>query len=434
MKFNKIIFLGCFITLIACSKDRLKEDSAGVLTADLLFTNKAGFENALNGLHDEVRRYRSGSDYNTINGYMGVQAVIGVDNAYGNWRDPSTDIYNLWGTLNHPAVSQFSNVWSWLYETINAANTIVNRSKNPGINWTETDKNRILAEARCIRAWCYRHLTYLWGDVPLTLEESRGDNIKTDWQRTPVAEVRKAMEEDLLFASQNLPENSTSDLRMIRGVAQHYLAELYLSTGEFAKAKAEALKVTTNNNYRLITQRYGVTRNAAGTPFTDMFIEGNSKRSQGNTEALWVIQNELAVIGGEGHNLMRRVWVNRYYSLAVGGRNPIAISAENGGRGIGRQSPTRWALSIYNATDDRGSIHAFRFYYLINNPAGIPTGTNPRTGAAYKLGDTIVLNRTTNETLMNANWPSTRKWDYAQPAPLDIVDRQYNDQMLLRQW
>jgi len=431
---NKIILACCLIIInMACSKDKLKEDSAGVLTADLLFTSKAGFENALNGLHDEVRRYHSGNEYNTINGAMSIQAVIGVDNAYGNWRDPSTDIYNLWKTLNNPSVGQYRLVWAWLYETINAANTIIERSKNTSINWTDSDKNRILAEARCIRAWCYRHLTYLWGDVPLTLEESRGDNIRTDWQRTPVAEVRKAMEDDLLFASQNLPDVSGSDLRMIKGVAQHFLAELYLSTGEYAKAKAEATKVTSNTNYRLVTQRYGVNRALPGTAFTDMFIEGNSKRSQGNTEALWVIQNELAVVGGEGNNLMRRMWVNRYYSLAVGGKNPIAISADNGGRGIGRFSPTTWALSIYTPTDDRGSIYAFRYYYLINNPTGIPSGTNPRTGVAYKFGDTIFLDKTSTEKLTNPNWPSTRKWDYAQTGPgLELIDRQYNDQILVR--
>ncbi len=430
MKTNYKIILVCFIIMtMACSKDRLKEDSAGVLTADLLFTSKAGFENALNGLHDEVRRYHSGNEYNTIGGYMAMQAVTGVDNAYGNWNDPATSIFNNWGALNHPSVSNYSSVWGWLYETINAANTIIGRSNNTGIDWTETDKNRILAEARCIRAWCYRHLTYLWGDVPLTLEESRGDNIKTDWERTPVAEVRKAMEEDLLFAAQYLPDVSGSDLRMIKGVPQHLLAELYLSTGEYDKAKIEATKVTTNPNYKLVIARYGVNRALPGTAFTDMFLDKNSKRSEGNTEALWVIQNELAVIGGEGNNLMRRTWVNRYYSLQIRGtdgvaKNPIAISAENGGRGIGRLSPTRWALNLYAPNDDRGSIYAFRYYYLINNPASIPTGK--------KLGDTIFLDKTGTDTLSNPNWPSTRKWDYAQPAPLDIVDRQYNDQILIR--
>lgn len=431
---NKIIILLALIMVsMSCSKNRLKEDTSGVLTADLLLVNKAGFENALDGLYFEVRRYRSGIIItDPINNIMNIQAVIGVDNAYGNYRDPVVDVYNLWKTLNQPGTPQYSAVFAWLYETINSANTIINRSTNPAIDWTEADKNRIVAEARTIRAWCYRHLTYLWGDVPLTLDESRGDKIRTDWERTPKAEVRKAMEADWLFAEQNLPDVAASDARLIKGIPQHFLAELYLATGEYDKAKIYAAKVISNPNYKLVTARYGVNKALPGTPFTDMFIEGNSKRSQGNTEALWVIQNELVVIGGEGNTIMRRYWLNRYYSISVGGKTPILVSADNGGRGIGRLSPTRFALSLYAPNDDRGSIYAFRYFYLINNPAGIPTTINPRTGTTYKLGDTIFLPTTGNETLSNPNWPSTRKWDYSQAAPLDIVDREYNDQVFLR--
>jgi hypothetical protein len=431
---NKIIFSTALVlATIGCSKNRLKEDTSGVLTADQLLTNKAGFENALNGLYSEVRRYRSGVTLgDPINNIMNIQAVIGVDNAFGNYRDAVVDIFNLWKTLNQPAYSQYTYVFAWLYETINAANTIVGRSAKPGIDWTEADKNRIVAEARCIRAWCYRHLVYLWGDVPLTLEESQGNNIRTDWERTPKAQVRSAMEADWLFAEQYLPDVASSDARLIKGIPQHFLAELYLSTGEYDKAKTYANKVITNPNYKLITARYGVTRLLPGTPFTDMFIEGNAKRTQGNTEALWVIQNELSVIGGEGNTIMRRYWMNRYYSFTLGGKSPFLVSAEYGGRGIGRLSPTRFALNLYAANDDRGSAFAFRYYYMINNPSGIPTGINPRTGLAYRLGDTIFLNSTSNETLSNPNWPSTRKWDYAQAAPLENVDREYNDQVFLR--
>ncbi len=399
--FNKIKLICCLtIVFAACSKNRLKEDTPSVLTADLLFQDKAGFEYALNGLHYEVRRYRSGEPSgfdNTAIGYsnattnniMNMQAVIGVDNAYGNYRDPTVDVYNLWGTNNNPSVSHYRHVFTWLYETINAANTIIGRSANAGINWTELDKNRIIAEAKCIRAWCYRHLTYLWGDVPLTLEESSGTNIRTDWDRTPIADVRKAMEDDLLFASQNLPDVSTSDIRLVKGVAQHYLAELYLSTGQYDKAKVEATKVTTNQSYKLVTARYGVNKNLPGTAFSDMFLEGNSKRSQGNTEALWVIQNEQLVVGGEANNIMRRSWVNRYYSWIVGTKNPFPVSAENGGRGLGRLSPTRFALNLYAANDERGSAFSWRYYYILRDAPVIPIGTNPRTGTAYKLGDTV---------------------------------------------
>ncbi|MEO7444454.1 MAG: RagB/SusD family nutrient uptake outer membrane protein [Ferruginibacter sp.] len=431
--YNKIILVFSLSLMgISCSKDRLNEDSAGVLTADLLYTTKAGFENGLNGLYSEVRRYRSGNVLNQINNIMNIQAVIGVDNAYGNYRDPQVDVFNLWKTINQPGFSQYSRVFAWLYETINAANTIVDRSANPAIDWTDAEKNRIVAEARTIRAWCYRHLTYLWGDVPLTLEESRGNNIKTNWTRTPRAEVRKAMEADWLFAEQYLPDVATSDAKLIKGIPQHYLAELYLATGEYDKAKTEALKVINNPSYKLITVRYGVNATKPGTPFTDMFIDGNSKRSQGNTEALWVIQNELLVPGGEGNTIMRRYWVNRYYSIKVGTKSPFLISAENGGRGLGRLGPTRFALNLYATNDDRGSDFAFRHYYLINNPVGIPTGTNPRTGMAYRLGDTIFLDKTGLEKLSNPNWPSPTKWDYSQPAPLDVVDQEYNDQVFLR--
>jgi hypothetical protein len=416
------------VLIFGCSKDKLNESSPGILLADNLYKDKAGFDAGLNGLYDEARRSRSGSTYGGSTNLMLEPAFIGVDNAYGNYEDTYEKVFNSWGANNNASVIHYRYVWSWLYETINAANTIINRAGQPN-SLTEAEKNQVLAEARFFRAWAYRHLTYLWGDVPLTLEESSGTNIKTDWQRSPVAEVRNAMEADWLFAEQFLPELSPANPgKVLKGAVQHYLAELYLAEGKNDKARDYALKVTTNSNYKLVTARFGVNATKAGTVFTDLFVDGNANRSQGNTEALWVLQNELNVAGGEGNNIMRRYWVNRYYSIAVNGtdgksKNPFSISAAYGGRGIGRLSPTKFALSLYGPVDDRGSDYAWAFSYAINNPAGIPAGKN--------LGDVIVLDRTSNEKVTNPNWPSTRKWDYV--SPLDVtVDRQYNDQMMIR--
>ncbi|WP_344976326.1 RagB/SusD family nutrient uptake outer membrane protein [Compostibacter hankyongensis] len=421
-----ILLLIAGIGWTGCSKEKLNENSPSLITGDNLFVNKEGFENALNGLYDEMRRIRSGSQYGSSNTLMQEAAVIGVDNAYGNWRAPVEDVFNLWGADNNAAEGYFSDVFAWLYETINAANTIVDRAQNPDLEWSEADKDEILAEARCIRAWCYRHLTYLWGDVPLTLHESSGSNIKTDWERTPVAVVRDSMEADWLFAEKYLPETSQNDGKLLKGVSQHYLAELYLAEGKPQQAKEMALKVTQNPAYALVTERYGVNKALPGTPFTDMFIHGNSNRSEGNTEALWVIQNEQNVIGGEGNNIMARYWLNRYYSLAVTGTdgkktNPIAASGENGGRGIGRLGPTRFALDLYDSTDDRGSDFAWRHYWIIN-------GKPPK---GYAVGDTIFLHWDKDETLSNADWPNPRKWDFANPIN-DTDPRQYNDQVYLR--
>lgn len=392
----------------------LQEDPPHVLVADNLFTDAAGFRAGLNALYAQARRERQGID--GINELMNEPWTVGVDNAYSNYVSTTERIWNEWGVRNNAAADVYHQVWTWLYRTINAANTIVARAENPDVGWTEAEKNRTVAEARLFRAWSYRHLTYLWGDVPLNLEESTGANIRTDWERTPRMQVWQQMEQDFLFAEQYLPLVAEQDGGLNKAVAQHYLAELYLAMGRPAEAEAKAAAVVNSGAYRLITARYGVKATQPGTPFMDQFVDGNVNRSQGNTEVLWAMQWALDVPGG-GQNAMRRYWVNRYYSVAG-----LQVTDENGGRGIGRLAPTRWAINLYDAQDQRGSHFAIRKYYLYNNPANLP--------ANRKLGDTLRLTLTA-ERINNPNWPSVRKWDWTDPANVS-VDAAYGDQPYLR--
>ena len=436
---RKHIFCSLLLMLVfgtGCRKDFLTEAPRAIIAPDNLYVNKAGFESGLYGLYNLVRRERGGIDggfnNNGTNDMYLTPAFIGVDNAFSPFPAGGGQperIFNSFGVLLNPAQGYLSNCWAWLYQTINAANTIIGRAENPDIKWTAAEKNQIVGEARLVRAWAYRHLTWLWGDVPLTLNESKGDNIRTDWERTPRAAVRKAMEEDLLFAEANLADPAPNAARFPRAVATHYLAELYLAMGDFAKAKLKAQSLVNGSLYKLVTARYGVNRTQPGTPFTDMFIDGNSNRSEGNTEALYVLQNEYLSQGAE-NVIMRRWWVNRYERISVGGRLPINFSVEYGGRGIGRFGVTRYALSVYGPTDERGSYHAWRLFYLMNNPASLPTGG--------KIGDTVKLTPLpAQEPVTNAgtaqNWPSTRKWDWAPSVPSDLQQgSNFNDIIYLR--
>jgi hypothetical protein len=423
---NKILICTALIACAtSCKKSVLDENPPQIITADNLYVDYNGFENGINGLYSQARLCRGGlSGVNDLNFTCNV---IGVDNAYGNYASTPETVFNSWGAFNNASVAVYNEMWVYLYQTINAANTIIGRA--PGNTTMTTDqKNQVMAEARFFRAWCYRHLTYLWGDVPLVLTESSGTNIRTDYDRNKVADVRAAMEADWLFAEQYLPVTSANDGKVLQGTAEHYLAELYLTEGQFSKAKIYATKVTTNASYALITNRYGTNAKNPGTAYTDMFVDGNSNRSQGNTEALWVLQNELNVPGGDGFNIMRRYWVNRYYSITVKGTDgksvsPFLVVPEYGARGIGRLSPTKFALSLYAPGDDRGSDFAWRFSYAINNPAGIPKG--------YTLGQVITLDSVSKEKISNPNWPSTRKWDYADPLDINSSES-FNDQVLLR--
>ncbi|SMB80706.1 RagB/SusD domain protein [Hymenobacter roseosalivarius DSM 11622] len=422
-----LLLLGPALTLTSCRKDFLDEKPLDIITPDNLFVNKAGFESGLYGLLNLVRKERAGAD-GGVNSLPLTAAFIGVDNAFSQFPATSApeQVFNEFGPQLSAIDGGVRQTWEYLYQVVNAANTIISRAENPEVRWTPVEKNQIVGEARLIRAWAYRHLTYLFGDVPLNVVETSGATIRTDFERTPVADVRRQMEEDLLFAEANMTAAAPTEARMPRAVATHYLAELYLTTGDNQQAKDKALALVTNPLYRLVTARYGVRRALPGTPFTDMFLDGNSNRSQGNTEALWVLQNEYQSLGGD-FNIMRRWWVNRYETITVGGKRPIVVTADNGGRGLGRFGITRFGLSLYGPGDERNSYHAIRQFWLMNNTAAnaLPTGA--------RLGDTVRTTRTGLETLANPSWPSTRKWDWAPAVPEDVQNSSnYNDQLYLR--
>jgi hypothetical protein len=445
---NKIILsIAATVTLllssVSCKKSYLDETPQAIIAPDNLYVNKAGFDGGLYGLYNLVRSERKGIS-GSANDITSTAAIIGVDNAYSlsPAGGAAESVFNDFGVRLNSSAGYITNLWSYLYKVVNAANTIIDRSENKSINWTDAQKNQIVAEARLIRAWAYRHLTYLWGAVPLNMHESSGSNIRTDWERAPVVEVRAAMEQDLLFAEANLADLPVLEGRASKVVASHYLAELYLTMGDNQKAKDKALSVVQNAKYNLITARYGVQKGLPGTPFTDMFIDGNSNRSEGNTEVLWTFQNQYLSAGGDV-NIMRRWWVNRYDQIKVGAKTPITYSKDNGGRGLARFGATKYAFSVYGPTDDRGSGSAWRFYWIMNNPASLPAGSQvvaTCTSPGYtggKLGDTVKLSINCNEPIPNEvrypNWPNTRKWDWTPDDPADVQQTSnYNDQIYLR--
>jgi starch-binding outer membrane protein, SusD/RagB family len=398
----------------SCADDFLTESPPDIIVADNLYTDSSGFEAGLSALYAQVRRERHGMS--GTNRLTSTPWTIGVDNGWGNFVASTERVYNEWGARNQPLEDMFHDVWVWLYRAINSANTIVGRGESEAVRWSAATKDRVIAEARLIRAWAYRHLTYLWGDVPLTLVESDGETIRTDWTRTPKADVWNQMEQDLLFAAQHLPPTSADPGKLVQAVAQHYLAELYLALGDPVRAEAQAAAVINSGLYRLVTNRYGVRASEPGVAFMDQFLDGNVNRSQGNTEVLWALQVQQNVPGG-GASIMRRYWVNRYYD-----NRGIAVSAEYGGRAIGRLAPTAWALNLYDPADDRGSPYAIRKFYLYNDPANLPAGK--------QLGDTLYLDWTA-ERASSPLWPSTRKWDWTDPNDVSGAE-QYGDQPYVR--
>lgn len=386
------------LTSIGCSDSFLDEESRSLLTADNLYTSYAGFQSGLNGIHANValERYNLAepSELTIVFGLGGTDVITSP-----YWYKD----LNEFGDRISPEHRTIGNVFDWLYSIINACNTIVNRAENTEIDWTEEEKAEIIGEAKYFRAWSYRHLTYLYGDVPLNLVESDGSNIKTDWERTPVNVVRAQIIEDLKFAGDNLSTEPNSEASNITvWVAKHYLAEMYLAIGENTLAEQVALEVVNGSPFSLVISRYGVTSDSEGTPFTDMFINGNRNRSEGNSEGMWNFQYEYNVIGGRA-SYNRRVFMMRYDRM--GFKNTV----ERGGDGKGYLGGTSFLFDLYrqNPTDDRFSEFAWRKYYVVRE------GDSPKDEAdGLILGDTLWLDDTyENMVFQNKKWSSSRKFE-----------------------
>lgn len=441
-----------------CSGDLLDEHPETLLTPDQVYTTEAGFELGINGLYSLARQEREGYGYTDSFGATGLYALMnigGTDN-YNCGAGASGEfsaIYKNWATANVATDKSLKNAFSWLYNTVLAANTVIGRIGNPEVAWSsEQSRLRIEAEARLIRAWAYRHLTYMWGKVPLTLTETTGENFRTDWVRDEVSEVRAQIIKDLKFAADHLDWMPSQTGRATKGVALTYLAEMYLAeagTGsegldpELLRLAWEAADACIEQGpYALVRERMG---SGDGCAFMDMFDPANVNLASGNTEALWVMQWEKNVVGG-GNNLMR-FSLRPKYDTANKLASGITISYEEesrGGRGFARSAITKWALELYDKSsdyaagivDDRGSEWAIAKYYVLTDKDTF-SGENAYTGEPWKVGDRIFIGaqkdadagnpekstlygfsglKSGNKEGDNSNWPYTLKYSYCDPG------------------
>ncbi len=370
----------------SCNEDILEEVPLDFLSPEVAYKNIAGIEQGMNGLYFNVR-----SKIFTRTGGMRHQDVLesslATDIAY-HGENPGGTARNADYTYEFtPASSRIASLWENYYQLIQIANVYINGVNNIDEALWESDaqKNAYLAEGRFFRAYIYRFLVMLWGDVPLVTEVI--NTAKTDFVRAPKTEIFKLMEDDLTFAATYLPEpgKEAAPGRLTQGVAWHYLSEIYLSQSKFQLAVEAASKVIDGYHYALMTSRFGSTIDwfGSGDVFLDLFAPGNQNLKE-NTEAIWVIQFEPYIVGGS--NYSDRIWGCAYYRM---GNTPDGFKAFRGelvdgtytgysdtlGRGISAVRPTNYVVydiwrSDWN-NDIRNAKHNIKRDFYYDSPESI---------------------------------------------------------------
>lgn len=383
MKMKDHIKIGLlFILAIAITgcDDFLDEKLKSELAPTNTFTSTYGFEVGSAGLYAITR-----AEYNTwgekdayMHGdacaYETLHAATDIVEAI-NSNGSLTAFANL--TLT-PAVKFVGSYWNWAYSLIASSNLIMVYSEQ-NKNWdSPTDKERFQAEARFFRAYAYRTLIYLYGDVPYV--ETILYDFRLDFTRTPKAEVLGHIIEDLEFAVKYLPDNpdKVSDGKLTKWAAYHLLSEMYLLQKEYVSAEKAALEVINSKYYELMKARYGVNKDKPGDVFSDLFVENNQNRKSGNKESIWVLQLEYNTIGGgtASTDWTRRAWTPNY--AGIGG----FVKADSlGGTGRAEIMPMKWWIGtkgtnadgdypgIFSAKDIRNSEYNIKRSWYYNDPS-----------------------------------------------------------------
>ncbi|MFS4481549.1 RagB/SusD family nutrient uptake outer membrane protein [Hyunsoonleella sp. 2307UL5-6] len=291
---------------VSCDQDQiLDQPIQGRQQLDDFFSSADNSEFFVNGIYQLV----NGTNWNQVNFQRQINEMASDDNWAGNTRQPRPDITGIAQYNVFPGSTYFNLFWENHYIGITRANISLDRI--PNIDFDETQKNQLLAEAKFLRAFFYFDLVRNFGGVPIV--ESYNEILEptiNDKERATVAEVYEFVEKDLIDAIAALPLKSEQSAeqggRATKGAAQSLLAKVYLFEEKWAEAQAMAKTVMDSGEYALETD------------FADIYRVGNLN----GIETIFEVQ-----------------YINNQTFNGVGGQFAIT-NGSRGDRGWGWASPT----------------------------------------------------------------------------------------------
>lgn len=189
------------------------------------------------------------TDADAIAAVNGVYYINRYSTSYAYLIDLTSDLTTTGENINGaaaflnnqnwvPSNSYIVNVWGYFYSAITDANILIDKLEQ-NTTVTPSLRDRIIGEAKFLRAYYYQYLVQLYGEVPLVLHQGENDEGRT-LKRNEIDEIFQQVEADLIDAAAKLPHvaaYSGSDRgRATWGAAKSLLAKIYLVWGQISPA------------------------------------------------------------------------------------------------------------------------------------------------------------------------------------------------------
>jgi len=280
--FSKTSLLS-IVLLLGCSESVLDKSSPNGQTPKTYYTNQAELTQGVNAV------YAIAQGLNLISReWWFVHDLRSDDMATGGGQLEVPRAQILDGSYTYTN-SVMLSVWQGLNRTVLRANAVIDGSVNTQ-NTPQAFIDRVVSEAKFLRAWAYSDLVLLWGPVPLhrhapvTLADAAAP-------RMPVDSIYNLMITDLNAIQPSLPVSYTgNDVgRVTKGAAQALLGRVLMAKGDYAGAKTALLNVYNSGAYQLMPN------------YSDNFLEETAFNKESVFEIGFINAN-FNWNGGDGDN------------------------------------------------------------------------------------------------------------------------------------
>jgi len=240
LKRISVLFILLSVVIVSCSDDFVDVESKDQNAEDF-FNSEEDYQEALIGAYDLL----ASTYINVMLGEIASNNTL----AGGESANDVVGIQEIDDMIHTPVNQQLRDIWSWMYGGVNRTNYIMEFQDKTDF----PNKNIVIGQTRFLRSYYYFELIKWFGDVPYKLDEriQFGDQFELD--RTPKAEIYAQIEQDLIFAAENLPVSWDGEDtgRATRGAAQALLGKVYLYQDKFAEA-ASVLDLVIAGPYDLV--------------------------------------------------------------------------------------------------------------------------------------------------------------------------------------
>ena len=272
MKSIQYIILSFCLILCSCS-GILDKEPIGILDAGSFFKTSNDAIQAVNAAYEPLMFNSSNNNF-----YWGFgeltsdEAVTGGDGSRAGLTELDFFTYTS-------RTSEFNDFWKLQYKGINQCNTVID--KVPAIDMDAALKDRIIGEAKFLRAFYYFQLTQVFGDVQLLTKLTPPSELKT--AKSPKSEIYKAIIADCDAAALSLPDTYDAGQagRATKGAALALAAKTHLYAKEYDQVLEYVNKVKELGIYSLMPD------------YEDNFREN----TQNNMESVWEIQHTNLELG-----------------------------------------------------------------------------------------------------------------------------------------